>query len=379
MLSGRLEGAPSYPRLALLVFADGLAVSLIVLLSVALLPGEPFSDGLGGLLAEVWLYTISIATPAHWILPRIYCAYPVLYEKGPAMRWTVLVVGLTAISIGGSLVASLIVFALNLEPGARLRDIAFAAVKLSIYLALLVGIIHGLILMQLVRLDMTEARLRAREVEYERGRKLAAEARLAALESRVHPHFFFNALNTVSSLIPTAPERAERLIERMSALLRFSLDTHEEGLVPLKQEMKIVRDYLDIEQARFGERLRYTLDVSPEAGERPVPPLSVQTLAENSVKHAVARARDGAEIRVHARAQHDSVCIEVADTGAGFSMADMAAGHGLDNLRSRLAMLFGDPEPLRVGRDDGWSTVSFRVPARSPAPPPALSSARSPA
>lgn len=359
---GELEGVPSYPKLAVLVLADGIAVSLIVLLSVALLPGKPFSDGLGTLLAEVWIYTVSIATPAHWILPRVYCAYPFLYEKGAAVRWAVLIVGLTAISVCGSLVGSLVVLALSLEPGASWGGLAWTTVKLSVYLALLVGIIHGLILMQLVRLDRTEAILRAREVEYERGRKLAAEARLAALESRVHPHFFFNALNTVSSLIPTAPERAERLIERMSALLRFSLDAHQEGWVPLKSEMKIVRDYLDIEQARFGERLRYTLEVNPEAGERRVPPLSIQTLAENSVKYAVAPARDGAEIRVRAVEEGGSVHVEVADTGAGFSMADITAGHGLDDLRGRLAALFGDSDALEVARHDGWTVVRFRVP-----------------
>jgi two-component system, LytTR family, sensor histidine kinase AlgZ len=351
-------GTPAYMKLALQVLADCIAVSMIVLLAVVLLPGEPSSDNLGTLFAVVWLYTIMIATPAHWILPRIY---PFVVEKRPAVQWTLLIVVLAAISVAGSLVGSIMVFALELEPDLSLREIVSLSVKLSIYLALLVGIIHAVVVMLRDRLDMAEATLRAREIEYERGQKLAAEARLAALESRVHPHFFFNALNTVSSLIPTAPERAERLIERMSALLRFSLDAHQEGLVPLEQEMKIVRDYLDIEQARFGGRLRYTLDVSPEAGESDVPPLSVQTLVENSVKYAVAPARDGAEIRIRALSERDSVHIEVADTGAGFSMADITAGHGLDNLRGRLAVLFGDPEPLQVTRDDVWTTVGFRV------------------
>ncbi|HLU49396.1 MAG TPA: histidine kinase, partial [Planctomycetota bacterium] len=213
------------------------------------------------------------------------------------------------------------------------------------------------------RVDTAEARLRTREIEYERELKLAAEARLASLESRVHPHFLFNALNTISSLIPTAPERAEQLVERMSALLRFSLDTHEGGLVPLGKEMKIVRDYLDIEQARFGERLRYEVNMSAAASESGVPPLSVQTLVENSIKHAVAPARGGAGIRIRASNEHNGVRIEVADTGAGFSPADIASGRGLDNLRGRLAMLFGEPEPLRVAREDGWTTVSFRVPS----------------
>jgi sensor histidine kinase YesM len=354
----RRTGVPEHMKLPLQVLADCVAVSLIVLLSVGLLPGEPFVADIATLFIEVWLYTILIATPAHWILPRIH---PFVAERPPAVRWTQLIVALAAISVAGSLVGSIIVFALQLEPGVSLREIVSLSIRLSIYLAVLVGVIHAWVVMLQERMHAAEAKLHARELEYERGRKLAAEARLAALESRVHPHFFFNALNTVSALIPTAPERAERLIERMSALLRFSLDTHEGGLVPLKQEMKIVRDYLDIEQARFGERLRYTLDVSPEAGESGVPPLCVQTLAENSVKYAVAPAQAGAEIRIRALSQRDSVRIEVADTGAGFSMTDVTPGHGLDNLRGRLAVLFGDPQVLQVARDRGWTTVSFRV------------------
>jgi len=347
-------------KLALQVLIDCVAVSMIVLLFVGLLPGETFFHSFGTLFVEVWLYTILIATPAHVILPRIW---PFLGDNQPAMQWAAFIVVLVAISVMASLVGSIAVYILDLEPGVPLGVITSVSVKLALCLAVLVGIIHAQLVMLKERVDTAEARLRTREIEYERELKLAAEARLASLESRVHPHFLFNALNTISSLIPTAPERAEQLVERMSALLRFSLDTHEGGLVPLGKEMKIVRDYLDIEQARFGERLRYEVNMSAAASESGVPPLSVQTLVENSTKHAVAPARSGAGIRIRASNEHNGVRIEVADTGAGFSPADIASGRGLDNLRGRLAMLFGEPEPLRVAREDGWTTVSFRVPS----------------
>jgi len=347
-------------KLVLQVLAYCIAVSLIVVLVIGLLTSGPLTGELGTLLAEVWLYTILIATPAHWILPRLY---PLVVQRRPAVRWSVFIITLAGISAAGSLAGSVIVFGLNLEPGVTFGEIAWISVRLSVFLAVLVGVIHAIVVLLQDRLETAEGKLRAQELEYERALKLAAEARLAALESRVHPHFLFNALNTVSSLIPTAPACAEGLVQRMSALLRFSLDAHQERVVPLKIEMKILRDYLEIEQARFRGRLRFTMEVNEAFAEKEVPPLSVQTLVENSVKHAVAPNRQGAEIRVRTVMEREYIRIEVADTGPGFSIADLPAGHGLDNLRSRLTMLFGDPDPLRVTRHDGWTSVGFRVPA----------------
>lgn len=351
-------------KLALQVLLDCVAVSLVVALSFALIAGGPLTPELVTLLLKIWLYiwiyTILIATPAHWILPRIY---PLLARKRPAVRWAVLVVALATISVGGSLIGSLVLFGLGLEPGMTFAQLVSLSVTLSVSLAVLVGIVHAMVLLLRYRLQATEKELLAREIDYERARKTAAEARLAELESRIHPHFLFNTLNTVSSLIPTSPERAERLIERLSALLRFSLDAHEEGLVTLEQELKIVRDYLDIEQARFGERVRFTIEADDAVAKIPVPPFSVQTLVENTIKFAVAPTRRQVEIRIHAGLEDGGVRITVADTGPGFAELNVPAGHGIDNLRSRLTLLFGDRDSLRISRLDGWTAVGFRVPA----------------
>jgi LytS/YehU family sensor histidine kinase len=234
---------------------------------------------------------------------------------------------------------------------------------MSTFIALIIGVSE----VQFERLQgqLKEARLeiQAKELERERALKLATEARLAALEARLHPHFLFNTLNSISSLIPTDPARAERLIERIAALLRFSLETHTGGLVELGQEMSVVRDYLEIEQARLGGRLRYRVDAGAGLENAQLPPLAVQTLVENSIKHAVAPNRQGGEIRVQAARNNGSLQIEVADTGPGFSLDSLPEGHGLDNLRHRLQVLFGDAADLRVGRAEGWATVTFRVPA----------------
>ena len=352
--------APPLVTLAWHVLADCLAVSLVVTTSVALVDDAWPAAELRMLFAEVWIYTLLIATPAHWFLPRL----PRVVPRGrSAVGWAIFVGTLAGISATGAVAATLAVFGLNLEPGMDFQWLLTRSLLLAIVLALVVGVIHAMVILLKDRIHGVEANLRARDVEYERALKLATEARLAALEARIHPHFLFNTLNTISSLIPSAPGRAERLVERLAAVLRFSLDAHDAGLVTLEQELTIVRDYLEIEQARFGPRLRYTIDGAANLSATRLPPLSVQTLVENSVKYAVAPDREGGDIRVRATLDDGQLCIEVSDSGPGFAVADLPAGHGLDNLRGRLAALFGRDEPLQVEHRKGWTTVRFQVPA----------------
>jgi LytS/YehU family sensor histidine kinase len=208
-------------------------------------------------------------------------------------------------------------------------------------------------------------KLAAKELEEERARKLAVEARLSSLESRVHPHFLFNTLNSISSLIQDDPALAERMVERLSALLRFSLDSNQSRTVSLSQEVKIIVDYLEIEKARFGERLRFRVDVPPELEQVEVPPLSLQTLVENSIKYGVSPRRDGGEVGVTARLESGIVRIEVTDDGPGFTPEAITAGHGLDNVQGRLAALFDDQASLSISAEPGRTRVTISVPMKS--------------
>jgi two-component system, LytTR family, sensor histidine kinase AlgZ len=211
------------------------------------------------------------------------------------------------------------------------------------------------------RLEETTLQLRTKELERERALKLATEAQLASLESRIHPHFLFNTLNSISSLIPEDPARAERLVEQMAALLRFSLDANQSGLVPLARELKIVGDYLEIERARFGDRLRYQIDVPTDLNESQIPPLSIQTLVENSVKYAIAPERAGGEIRITGARSNGSFRLEVSDPGPAFELESAPAGHGLDNLKGRLSTVFGDRAQLMLQRVGGRNNLILTV------------------
>jgi LytS/YehU family sensor histidine kinase len=211
------------------------------------------------------------------------------------------------------------------------------------------------------RLQETTLALRTRELEKERALKLASEARLQSLESRVHPHFLFNALNSVAALIREDPERAELQIERISRFLRYALDRGASHTVTLEEELRMVRDYLEIEQTRFGSRLRFSLDSALEASGARIPPMAVQTLVENSVKYAVAPRREGGGIRVRADREFSAVRVEIWDDGHGFDPAARPAGHGLDLLEGRLNSLYGDAAGLGFRNGRGMS-VSLKIP-----------------
>jgi sensor histidine kinase YesM len=211
------------------------------------------------------------------------------------------------------------------------------------------------------RVATMEQQLREQQLAEDRTRKLATQARLRSLEARVHPHFLFNTLNAISALIPVNPEHAEQLVGRLAVLLRASLDSGGQALIPLREELTMVDSYLAIEKARLGDKLRFSVDVHAAGLDRPVPPMAVQSLVENAVKHGVM-ARGEGDIFVGASVGEAGLRIEVRDTGPGFDLTEVPAGHGLDNLVERLQALFGDSAGLRVFRRGEQTVVELALP-----------------
>ena len=337
------------------------------LLTTAVLTGAAvlFSDRVTPRLvlfdaAEIGIYTTIIMFLAYGTFNR---AWNLVCDSDDKIQWTVFAVVMIAVSGVGSLVGSLIVRELlGLESGNSLAGLIEKSFKICAVVSLMIGVNEAAFDRLKGQLEDTQSKLHKEELERERALKLATEAQLTSLESRLHPHFLFNTLNSISSLIHSDPVRAERMVERMAALLRFTLDSHNGGLVGFEQEIKIVRDYLEIEQARLGGRLRWGVEIRGDFEGLKIPPLSIQTLVENSIKHAVAVNREGGEVRVSAERNNGSLRVNVADRGEGFTLESAPAGHGLDNLRSRLAVLYGESAELIVAQSDGWTTVSMKVP-----------------
>jgi sensor histidine kinase YesM len=306
-----------------------------------------------------WVYSNCIGGIAFWLIPMVWMG---TCQAPPWLRWMARVGGMFGACVAGSLIAGLAFVALQWQPMSIYWPQFLGSLKFASFLTISAGLSVGIYSTLRERLDETTLQLRTKELERERALKLATEAQLASLESRIHPHFLFNTLNSISSLIPEDPARAERLVEQMAALLRFSLDANQSGLVPLSAELKIVGDYLEIERARFGDRLRYQIDVPADLNESRIPPLSLQTLVENSVKYAIAPDRTGGEIRITAARSDGAFRLEVSDPGPAFQLESAPAGHGLDNLKDRLLAVFGGKAALVLQRVGGRNNLILSLP-----------------
>ena len=174
----------------------------------------------------------------------------------------------------------------------------------------------------------------------ERLRASTAEARLAALQAQVEPHFLFNTLGHVRALYKRDRERGRRMLERFVDYLQAALPQVRQADTTLEQELELARAYLDIQQIRIGGRLAFTIEVPPDIARLRFPPLMLLTLVENAIKHGIAPQTDGGAIGIVARADTRRLRIEVRDTGAGLSQV-AGSGMGLANVRARLAALFG--------------------------------------
>jgi two-component system LytT family sensor kinase len=191
--------------------------------------------------------------------------------------------------------------------------------------------------------------------------KLLLAAKIEALKSQINPHFLFNTLTSISSLIRSQPETARTLINKLSGLLRRLLRSHEH-FVTLREELESIDEYLDIEVVRFGPKLRVRKEISPDTTDVVVPSMILQPLVENSIKHGLARKVGIGTIVIRSWRENARVLIEVEDDGMGFMMdrldQPMASGIGLANVRERLRVIFGATYQLRLASEPGKGTTA---------------------
>ena len=307
------------------------------------------------------LFSTIIGPTLGIVMPRV--GHAVACRFSFPFDWIVLLATMVTIALAGSFTAILILAAIGYLHGAGIVATWMAgSLKASIAITLTFGIFLTVVEGMRRQLDDARMALRTKERDEAEARRLAAEAQLASIESRVQPHFLFNTLNSIAALVHHDPAGAERMTGQLAALLRSALDSTATPVVPLDEELRVVRAYLDIERVRFGDRLRYSVDVVDGAGTMMVPRMALQTLVENSVKYAVSPRRDGASIRVRAAPGDQRLIITVEDDGPGFDASIRPAGHGLDLLERRLRMLFGDRAWLSVDSANGKTAVRIDVP-----------------
>lgn len=203
-----------------------------------------------------------------------------------------------------------------------------------------------------------QARERARSTELERQ---AVTSKLKALQAQIEPHFLFNTLANVVSLIDTEPAQARRMLERLIELLRSSLAASRADRATLGQESALLAAYLDILKVRMGNRLDYILDIPSELTSAHLPPLTLQPLVENAIRHGLEPKVDGGTVQVRAQALEGRLMVEVEDDGQGFRPG-AGAGVGLDNVRDRLASQYGDGARLVIEEARPGTRIRITLP-----------------
>jgi signal transduction histidine kinase len=220
-----------------------------------------------------------------------------------------------------------------------------------------------------------EARRRAVQsaLDRERLRAKVAEQRLIALTGQLHPHFLFNTLQGISTLIHRDPEAADEMLAKLSDLLRDLLRHRDHVLVPLTDEVRYARTYLEIAKLRFADRLQFQIDVGSESEQASVPLFILQPLVENALAHGIGGRTRGGCVRVTARRVGDRLHLEVADDGAGLTTSTtLREGIGLSNTRERLRASFGDDHRFTLGSGaGGGAVVRIDIRFRAYQPPPA--------
>ena len=214
--------------------------------------------------------------------------------------------------------------------------------------------------------------LRASERRRAASQRYALQSELSALKAQLNPHFLYNAFNTISASVPAGQENTRVLIAKLSDMFRFQLKASREQTLPLQEEINFIEDYLNLEKARFGDRLQVEFAIEEEASNAAIPPMLLQPLVENAVIHGISPKLEGGLLRIRAERRDAQLHVEVYDSGVGIDPQEIANsnGFGLENTRRRLHLLYGND--LIVQRPEAGGTliiieIPFQDAAKSPA------------
>jgi two-component system, LytTR family, sensor kinase len=195
------------------------------------------------------------------------------------------------------------------------------------------------------------------------------EMQISLLKSQINPHFFFNTLNSLSTLVGSSKEKARKVITQLSDIFRYALDSHGDQKVRLIQEIEFIENYLRIQQVRFGDRLQFIKQIDPSTLGMQIPPMILQPLVENAVKYGIAPKGDGGTITLTIRRIPNAIYFEVKDDGLGINtvkeLDSTSTGVGVKNTNQRLVSIYGPEARLKINNTDKGYTVSFNIPDKN--------------
>ena len=355
-----MDASPPRPNVALqaakLTLGVWVFTFILFLMPVVASKGElpPFSIGMTALVVAIGMV---LTVPLYWVCARLQDAPTPLKVGGVfgAVCVTAFAFSLSDALFGGNIIEMFMG-----EHGIR-PDVINRTVSNFISFSWLYGWLGTTyVILQ------TNAAMRERELQLAEARTLAQTAQLTALRLQLNPHFLFNTLNAISSLIVTGRNRdGEAMLAKLCAFLRTALVGDGRSEVTLGEELETLQTYLEIESIRFGDRLTVEFAAPDALLELPVPNFILQPLVENAVKHGVAPTSRPVIVRVGARRDGDDLILSVSDNGgAAAGSRPSGTGVGLDNTRRRLEVIYGPRGRLEtLAHDDGF-TVLLRIPAR---------------
>jgi hypothetical protein len=268
----------------------------------------------------------------------------ILFALTYAAAWTIAIYGLESLHRG------------SVVPGFWTRSVLVRQLLTGIWLyAISAGLSYAV---------QTRTRLHEKEMLAVRAEALASAARLDAIRARLNPHFLFNALHTLAALVKFRPAIAEGAIERLGDMLRYALKEDGRELVEFSEEYDFTQQYLAFEQLRYEDRLIIAMQIDPQAFDFHIPPFSLQTLAENAVRHAISIRPEGGSIWIKCFCHDDSLSVSVRDNGPG-SSPDAGQSHhfGLRSLRERLLAAYGPSAKLSIFSGAEGFEARFKVPS----------------
>lgn len=188
------------------------------------------------------------------------------------------------------------------------------------------------------------------------------EIELNKLKSQLNPHFVFNAMNSIRALIDENPDKAKNAVTHLSTILRNTLQMGKRKLISFDEELIIVKDYIELEAVRYEERLNVKIDIDEGSGSFMVPPLMIQTLVENAIKHGISKLPAGGELWVIARVEKDDLVITIKNTGLFNAQPDNSNGFGIKNTLQRLELLYGDKATFKINNLGGYVVAELKIP-----------------
>ena len=316
----------------------GLCVVVAMVLMAIAFPSIDFD---ARLLLMWFVANLCISLGIGMTLSNLYrFAMPPICRRWPG-RWTPLAChisfGLFSVAFGGELALRVL----------SLLGYSVSEMRSSLFrIGLVVVIVITTIMVGYERLRERARRTEMREQE---AQQRALRAELQALQARTDPHFLFNTLNTVAGLVVEDPASAEQMLERLSTVFRYALEGSRNRWVRLEEEWSAIRDYLEVERIRFGERLSIDLQFDENLGKSLVPPLVLQPLVENAVLHGIAEQLTGGKIGITATEQGGALLLTVEDNGPGpGNSRHRGSGQSLTNLRERLQLIYGERAQLTL-------------------------------